>query len=56
MLSLTVERDNTRCTLTSTETAHRFYQSAGYLDDGAPTGKFGANSGYPMPKQIVASR
>ena len=28
------ERGNTRCTLTSTETAHRFYQSAGYVDDG----------------------
>jgi GNAT superfamily N-acetyltransferase len=51
-----VERGNSRCTLTSTETAHRFYQSAGYRDDGAPTGKFGTNSGYPMSKEIVASR
>ena len=51
-----VERGSTRCTLTSTETAHRFYQSAGYLNDGAPTGRFGASSGYPMSKQIVASR
>jgi len=50
-----VERDNRRCTLTSTETAHRFYQSAGYRDDGAPTGKFGTGSGYPMSKQIVAA-
>ena len=51
-----VERGNTRCALTSTETAHRFYQSAGYVDDGAPTGKFGPGSGYPMSKAIVASR
>ena len=49
-------RGNSRCTLTSTETAHRFYQSAGYLDDGVPTGKFGTSSGYPMSKEIVASR
>jgi GNAT superfamily N-acetyltransferase len=49
-------RGNKRCTLTSTETAHRFYQSAGYVDDGAPTGTFGTNSGYPMSKQIVSSR
>ncbi|WP_426525297.1 GNAT family N-acetyltransferase [Bradyrhizobium sp. McL0615] len=49
-------RGNTRCTLTSTKTAHRFYQSAGYVDDGVPTGKFGTSSGYPMSKQIVASR
>ena len=51
-----VARGNKRCTLTSTETAHRFYQSAGYRDDGAPTGKFGTGSGYPMSKHIVASR
>ena len=43
-------------TLTSTETAHRFYQSAGYRDDGMPTGKFGTSSGYPMSKKIVAPR
>ena len=51
-----VERGNRRCTLTSTETAHRFYQSAGYRDDGMPTGKFGTSSGYPMSKKIVAPR
>ena len=50
-----MERGNSHCTLTSTETAHRFYQSAGYVDDGAPTGKFGTSSGYPMSKQIVAA-
>jgi GNAT superfamily N-acetyltransferase len=49
-----VERGNSRCTLTSTETAHRFYQSAGYVDDGAPAGTFGTSSGYPMSKQILS--
>jgi GNAT superfamily N-acetyltransferase len=51
-----VERGNKRCTLNSTETAHRFYQAAGYVDDGVPTGKFGMNAGYPMSRRIVASR
>ena len=48
------ERGNRRCRLTSTETAHRFYQSAGYVDDGAPAGKFGTKASYPMSKVIVA--
>jgi GNAT superfamily N-acetyltransferase len=47
-----VERDNRRCTLTSTATAHRFYQSAGYSDDGVLAGKFGTNASYPMSKVI----
>ena len=51
-----VERGNKHCTLTSTETAHRFYQSAGYVDDDAPTGEFGTSSGYPMSKRLVPSR
>ena len=50
-----IERGNKRCTLTSSETAHRFYQSAGYVDEGAPTGHFGTRFGYPMSKQIVAA-
>jgi GNAT superfamily N-acetyltransferase len=50
--SRAIERGNTHCTLTSTETAHRFYQSAGYVDDGAPRGKFGTSSGYPMSKRL----
>jgi GNAT superfamily N-acetyltransferase len=50
-----MERGNTRCRLTSSETAHRFYQSAGYIDEGAPTGKFGTRSGYPMSKQLVGA-
>jgi GNAT superfamily N-acetyltransferase len=51
-----IERSNKGCTLTSTETAHRFYQSSGYVDDDAPTGEFGTSSSYPMSKEIVASR
>lgn len=47
------ERGNRRCTLTSTETAHRFYRSAGYVDDGAPAGKFGTKASYPMSKMIA---
>jgi GNAT superfamily N-acetyltransferase len=50
------ERGNKRCKLTSTATAHRFYQSAGYVDDGVPTGKFGTRAGCPMSKEIVTSR
>ena len=46
------ERGNTSCTLTSTETAHRFYQSAGYSDDGKPDGRLGTISGYPMSKRL----
>jgi GNAT superfamily N-acetyltransferase len=47
------ERGNGRCTLTSTETAHRFYLSAGYIDNGASVGNFGTNSGYPMFKPLA---
>jgi GNAT superfamily N-acetyltransferase len=47
------QRGNTSCTLTSTETAHRFYLSRGYVDDGAPLGKFGTRSGYPMSKRLT---
>lgn len=46
-------RGNTRCTLLSTETAHRFYLSRGYRDDGAPQRKFGTNSSYPMFRRIA---
>jgi GNAT superfamily N-acetyltransferase len=46
------ERGNTSCTLASTETAHRFYQSAGYSDNGGADGRFGTSSGYPMSKRL----
>jgi GNAT superfamily N-acetyltransferase len=49
-----VERGNVRWTLISTETARRFYQAAGYIEDGPPTGRFGTGSGYPMSKALTA--
>jgi GNAT superfamily N-acetyltransferase len=48
------ERGAKRCSLTSTETARRFYHARGYREDGAPTGKFGMASGYPMFKDLAA--
>jgi GNAT superfamily N-acetyltransferase len=48
-----LERGIDRCTLLSTETAHRFYQSAGYIQDGAPQRKFGTTSSYPMSKRLT---
>ncbi len=47
------KRGNTECRLHSTETAHRFYLSNGYVDTGEPTRKFGMDSGYPMSKRIA---
>jgi GNAT superfamily N-acetyltransferase len=49
-----LERGNTRCTLTSTETARRFYRANGYVEDGLPVGKFGTNSSYPMSKLLTS--
>jgi GNAT superfamily N-acetyltransferase len=48
-----LERGNTECRLHSTETAHRFYLSNGYVATGEPIRKFGMNSGYPMAKSIA---
>jgi GNAT superfamily N-acetyltransferase len=50
-----VKAGNVRCTLTSTETARRFYHGRGYVEDGAPVRKFGV-AGYPMSKLVVARR
>jgi ribosomal protein S18 acetylase RimI-like enzyme len=47
------ERGNKRCILLSTETANRFYESAGYVVDGPPEGKFGTTSSYPMSKLLA---
>ena len=47
------EGGNKRCILLSTETAHRFYESAGYVVDGPPEGKFGTTSSYPMSKLLA---
>jgi GNAT superfamily N-acetyltransferase len=50
------ERGNCRCTLVSTETARRFYHSAGYREDGPPQGKFGTAGSYPMSKRLTVVR
>ncbi len=47
------KRGNTTCTLTSTETARRFYETAGYVQTGPSTGKFGASSSYPTVKRLT---
>ncbi len=39
-------------TLTSTETARRFYFSIGYVENGPPQRSFGASSAYPMKKPL----
>ena len=41
-----------RAILTSTETAHRFYRSVGYVDAGRPV-PWGKLPGYPMVKILV---
>ncbi len=50
------ERGARECRLESTETAHRFYRASGYVEDGAPTGKFGMSSGYRMAKRLAKPR
>jgi GNAT superfamily N-acetyltransferase len=52
--ALAVEQGNTRCTLTSTETARRFYRVNGYVEDGLPVDNFGTSSGYPMSKLLAS--
>jgi GNAT superfamily N-acetyltransferase len=47
-----LERGNSRCTLTSTETARRFYRANGYVEVGPPVSSFGTSSGYPMSKVL----
>ena len=47
-----IERGNLRCTLTSTETARRFYNANGYIEDGPVAGKFGTCASYPMSKLL----
>jgi GNAT superfamily N-acetyltransferase len=43
-----IERGNLECTLTSTQTAHRFYRSNGYVDDAV--GSVPNEGSYPMRK------
>jgi GNAT superfamily N-acetyltransferase len=47
------EHGVTTCTLISTETAHRFYHSIGYVEVGTPSGKFGTAGSYPMSKTLT---
>jgi GNAT superfamily N-acetyltransferase len=44
---------NRECTLTSTETARRFYLGSGYVESGPPTKLFGTGAGYPMSKKLA---
>jgi len=46
------ERGNAGCRLISTETARRFYRSAGYVEDGPPQHKFGSASSIPMSRRF----
>lgn len=47
------ERGNTRCTLTSTETARRFYLAGGYTQEGEPILRFASDSpGHKMTKTL----
>jgi GNAT superfamily N-acetyltransferase len=50
------ERGAERCRLESTETAYRFYRANGYVEDGAPSEKFGMSSGYRMAKSLPPRR
>jgi GNAT superfamily N-acetyltransferase len=49
-------RGNTQVRLISTETARRFYLTAGYTEDGLPSGKFGTSGSYPMSKRLVSAQ
>ena len=51
-----MERGNSRCTLTSSETAHRFYQSAGYVDDDGAYRQVRHESWLSDVKGMAASR
>ena len=46
------ELGNATCTLTSTETARRFYLRAGYVEQAPCRGAFGTASSFPMTKQL----
>jgi GNAT superfamily N-acetyltransferase len=47
------ELGNKTCTLTSTETARRFYLAAGYVQFGPPEPGIGKGSSYRMVKQLL---
>jgi len=47
-------RGNASCTLSSTETARRFYHALGYVAEAAPPGEAATSSGRPMGKRLAA--
>src|SRR6202012_2450488 len=47
-----IKQGNLRCTLSSTETALRFYHANGYAEDGPPDRKYGTG-GYPMSRRLT---
>jgi GNAT superfamily N-acetyltransferase len=47
-----IKLGNMRCSLTSTETARRFYLSAGFIEEERPKMVFGVMS-YPMSKSLA---
>lgn len=47
------EFGNDFCTLSSTETARRFYLAAGYEQVGEPEGRFGTTGAFPMVKRFA---
>jgi len=50
-----LELGNNTCALTSTETARRFYLSAGYVQFGPPEPGMGKGSSYRMVKQLFVT-
>ena len=47
-----MKQGSVRCTLTSTETALRFYRACGYVEHGPPENEFGM-WGHPMSKALT---
>jgi GNAT superfamily N-acetyltransferase len=53
--AVAMDRGVRTCTLTSTETAHRFYASAGYRESRPAQHGHRIQTGYPMAKQLRAA-
>ena len=49
------ERGAERCTVISTETARRFYRSAGYVEAPPQASRFGDKASYPMAKTLAVA-
>ncbi len=49
------ERGAERCALVSTETARRFYRSAGYIEQAPQASRFGDKASYPMAKRLAGA-